>query len=72
MPAGTVRLLTTSDIHRDTDGVYLDLGRQPLFIPPRPAALVTELADHARQTAINPSVRAWLFPGTVPGQPGRE
>lgn len=69
MPASTVRLLTTSDIRCDTDGVYLNPGRQPLFVPPRPAALVTELADHARQTPVSSSARGWLFPGTVPGQP---
>ncbi|MEU9988309.1 hypothetical protein AB0E10_16235 [Streptomyces sp. NPDC048045] len=72
MPASTVRLLTANDIRHDTDGIYFSLGRQPLFVPPRPAALVTELADRARQSApmaTSPSSRACLFPGTVPGQP---
>lgn len=69
MRAGTVRLLTASDLGHDTDGIYLSLGRQALFVPPRPAALVTELADQASRSAslaVSPSPRAWLFPGTVP------
>ncbi|WP_405814341.1 hypothetical protein OG241_07035 [Streptomyces sp. NBC_01390] len=72
MPASTVRLLTANDVRYGPDGIYLDLGRQPLFVPPRPAALVVGLADSARQSAsmtASTSSRAWLFPGTVPGQP---
>ncbi|MHA5054183.1 hypothetical protein [Streptomyces sp. SD15] len=72
MPARTVRLLTADDVRHDSDGTFLDLGRRPLFVPPRPAALVAELADCACLPAAaeaGPPPRAWLFPGTVPGQP---
>ncbi|MDX3523292.1 hypothetical protein [Streptomyces scabiei] len=67
MPAATVRLLTTGDISRDTDGVHLNLGRQSLFVPPRPAALVTELADQPRQAA-SMNVSRQRGPGSSPEQ----
>ncbi|MFE7834930.1 hypothetical protein ACFU53_02305 [Streptomyces sp. NPDC057474] len=72
MPASSVRLLETNDIRHDDEGTRLNFGRQPLFIPPRPAALMIELAAQSRQpvpTTVGPPARPWLFPGTLPGQP---
>jgi hypothetical protein len=64
-----VRVLTTDDIHHETSGIRLHLGRQPLFVPPRPAVLLTELPALACQQALvgNSPSRGWLFLGTVPG-----
>lgn len=71
MPSSTIRLLTTDDIHYDADGMFLSIGRHPLLVPPRPAALLVELATHASELGhmAGGTARAWLFPGVVPGQP---
>ena len=65
-----IRRLTSADI-RTTDGdMYLKVGRQPLFIPPRIATLFQRLATSPRRRSLLPiDGPGWLFPGVVPGEP---
>ncbi|MFI6111358.1 hypothetical protein [Kitasatospora sp. NPDC051164] len=52
---------------------FLKLGQARLWIPPRLAELLHQLADAPRQrsalTRTLTDQTPWLFPGVVPGQP---
>jgi hypothetical protein len=71
LPASRLRLLTAEQIRHDGGDTYLDIGSQPLFIPPRLAVLLRELAAAPRQRSKVPVARdrRWLFPGVIPGEP---
>jgi hypothetical protein len=71
LPASRLRLLTAEQIRQDDGETYLDIGGQPLLIPPRLAVLLQELAAAPRQRSKVPVAldRRWLFPGVIPGEP---
>jgi len=71
LPASRLRLLTVEHIQDDRGDTYLNFGSQPLFIPPRLAALLNMLAAAPRRHSNVPVTRhrRWLFPGGVPGEP---
>jgi len=67
-----VRNLRTVDPTRSGEDAYLCIGRQPVFLPPRLAHLLEQLAreraDRSRLDIASPCTR-WLFPGLNPGLP---
>jgi hypothetical protein len=65
-----IRRVTPADIRTTDDQTYLKVGRRPLFIPPRIAALLQQLTASPRRRSLLPIDGAgWLFPGNVPGEP---
>jgi len=71
-PARVVQL-TRADLTSRGGQAYLNLGRQPVILPPRLGVLLNELADQVpagRRPRVEDSDgdHQWLFPGTYPGQ----
>lgn len=65
-----IRRLTSADISTTDEHPYLKVGRRPLFLPPRIATLLQELAASPRRRSLLPiGGPPWLFPGVVPGEP---
>jgi hypothetical protein len=71
LAASRLRLLAVEQVHQKDGDTFLDFGSQPLFIPPRLAALLHMLAAAPRRRSKVPVAhdRGWLFPGAVPGEP---
>jgi hypothetical protein len=72
LPISRIRHLTVDQLENGDAGCFLRTGRHPLLLPPKLAALLTQLADTPRTTArlskADKTVR-WLFPGLTPGRP---
>lgn len=72
LPANQVRRLTAADIQQRGNDTHLRLRNSNLFLPPRLADLVNELASTTREEPLLPPsapAQQWLFPGNIPGQP---
>ncbi len=72
LPANQIRNLATADIQQRGTDSYLRLRTSTLFLPPRLADLLAELAVTTRDEPLLPTSepsQQWLFPGNVPGQP---
>ncbi|MBA4864020.1 hypothetical protein H1V43_22205 [Streptomyces sp. PSKA54] len=72
LPANQIRNLTAADIQMRGTDTYLRMRSSTLFIPPRLADLLVELAATTRDEPLLPPSepsRQWLFPGNIPGQP---
>ncbi|MGQ5593978.1 hypothetical protein ACUJ8K_12025 [Streptomyces sp. ESS7.8] len=72
LPASRIRHLTAADIQHSGTESYLRLRTSTLFLPPRMADLLAELAATTRDEPLLPpsaATQQWLFPGNIPGQP---
>ena len=66
------RIVELTRDHLSTAGsrTYLAFGRQPVLLPPKLAAIVSQLADQAapgRRPLIQRDTSQWLFPASQPG-----
>lgn len=66
-----LRHLTTDQIHGTSDRMFLQLGNARLWIAPRLAELLWQLAKAPRQRSTlsrgSANQAPWLFPGALPG-----
>lgn len=73
IPGERLRHLTTDQIHGTSDRMFLQLGVARLWIAPRLAELLHQLATAPRQRSTFSRRLAnqtpWLFPGALPGHP---
>lgn len=73
IPGERLRHLTTDQIHGTSDTMFLQLGNARLWIAPRLAELLHQLAKAPRQRSKLSRRLAnqipWLFPGVLPGHP---
>jgi hypothetical protein len=72
LQAQRIRHLCAEHVVAQDDNTYLTTGEHPILLPPRLAALMTELADRPPTRLMiphGPDAPRWLFPGRVPGQP---
>jgi len=69
-PAAISRL-TLDHVHADEHHVRLQLGREPVVLPPPLAALVLQLvaSRHGHASLGDQGTSPWLFPGGRPGRP---
>jgi hypothetical protein len=76
LPVSRITKLRANDVSRRDNRTYLNLGTQPLLLPPAVAALRDRQARHATSVTVlhrgNPTGPAWLFPGGFPGRPARD
>jgi hypothetical protein len=76
LPVSRITELRADDVTRRDGHTYLNLGAQPLLLPPAVAALLDRQARHAVSVTVlhrsNPTGPAWLFPGGFPGRPARD
>jgi hypothetical protein len=63
--------MTTSQVTRRGDGIYVQFGRHEVPVPGTLGSLLlTLIADGKPNTGTGtPAVNQWLFPGLLPGQP---
>ena len=75
LPVSRIGELRADDMARRDDQTYLDLGPQPLLVPPAVAPLLDRQARHTTSVTVlhrsNPTGPAWLFPGGSSGRPAR-
>ena len=75
LPVSRISELRADDIARRDGQTYLNLGAEPLLVPPAVAALLDRQARHATSVTVlhrsNPTSPAWLFPGGFPGRSAR-
>jgi hypothetical protein len=66
-----VAAMTTSQVTRRGDGVYMQLGQHEIPVPGTLGSLLlTLIADGKPNTGTgSPATSPWLFPGLLPGQP---
>jgi hypothetical protein len=66
-----VAAMTTSQVTRRGDGVYVQLGQHEIPVPRTLGSLLlTLIADGKPNTGTgSPATSQWLFPGLLPGQP---
>ena len=66
-----VAAMTTSQVTRRGDGIYVQFGRHEVPVPGTLGSLLlTLIADGKPNTGTgSPAVSQWLFPGLLPGQP---
>jgi hypothetical protein len=65
-----ITTMTTDQITRRGEHVFLRLGRDDIAVPQPLAGLLIALARNGRHTGIGtPAGGNWLFPGHLPGQP---
>jgi hypothetical protein len=66
-----VAAMTTSQVTRHGDGVYVQFGQHAVPVPSALGSLLlTLIADGKPNTGTgSPAVSQWLFPGLLPGQP---
>ena len=66
-----IAALTTSQVTRRGDGIYIQLGQHEIPVPGTLGSLLlTLIADGKPNTGTgSPAVSQWLFPGLLPGQP---
>ena len=66
-----VAAMTTSQVTRHGDNVYVQLGQHEIPVPSALGSLLlTLIADGKPNTGTgSPAVSQWLFPGLLPGQP---
>ncbi|MFI1004576.1 hypothetical protein ACIP10_09390 [Streptomyces galbus] len=71
IPIKNVLSLSVDDVWSEADGTYVKLGGKPIFLPPRLAELMAELAhSDLRSSSIGRAAsQHYLFPGLVPGRP---
>ena len=70
--AQRIRHLTTDHVILRDNSTYLTAGRHPILLPPRLAAILTQLAAQPPPQLMiphGPTAPRWLFPGRIPGQP---
>ena len=65
-----ITAMTTEQVRRRDDQVFLRLGRDEITIPePLATLLITLTRDSRRYTGVGSPATTWLFPGLHPGRP---
>jgi hypothetical protein len=65
-----ITALTTAQLRRRGEQVFLRLGRDEITVPEPLAGLLTALArDGRRYLGVGSPTTTWLFPGLLPGRP---
>lgn len=65
-----ITAMTTEQVRRRDDQVFLRLGRDEIAIPePLATLLITLTHDPRRHTGVGSPATTWLFPGLHPGRP---
>ena len=65
-----ITALTTQQLRRRGEQVFLRLGRDEFTVPEPLAGLLTALArDRRRYLGVGSPTTTWLFPGLLPGRP---
>ena len=70
-PLSRITAITTDQITRRDQQVFLRFGHHDVHLPEPLAGLVVALARHGRRYlgVGTPAATAWLFPGQLPGRP---
>jgi hypothetical protein len=73
LPVSRIVELTTDRFHLDYDAAFLTMGKNPVLLPPKLAALIhkqiTEPRQHSRVRRQSDHLPHFLLPGTPPGKP---
>jgi len=70
-PLSRIAAMTTSQVTRHDDQMFLRLGRHDAPVPEPLASAITQLINDGRshRGVGSPQQTAWLFPGHLPGRP---